>query len=370
MKKLILINYAPPFTSIYKYTMEIASAFHGSVEIVHLRMSNRSGRWDSEIKGVLFGGISKNIFAVNLLLRKIGFRRAIKFIRERSDEETIIHYIHQNIRPLTVPDGRTVVTVHDNPETNLRFGVYSDDMGGLRERINFMIFSRSILKNYRMYSSFPNVLTNSNYVRKSLINFGFRGKISALYPPVGDHFKPLGNREELREKLGLPTNKILVLSVSSMHKRKNLDTVTKVMNDLGDDFALVRVGRSLGKDYSFRNVSPETINGIYNACDVMLIPSVEEGFGYPVAEALSVGLPVVASDIPVFEEAFGDAIITSNPFDYRKLANSIRYAVVNREELSSKALRKSREFSFETFRMKINSYYENIINGKSNPPVL
>ena len=363
MNSLVLINYAPPFTSVYKYTLEISSCVSFPVKIVNLKYTNRTGSWDLPSEGTSFKGYSKNLFALNLMFGRRAFRRAKEFIDQESDNQTILHYTHQNIRPLMEPTNRTVVTVHDNPETNLRFGIYTNRPDTIRERTYFRFWAHMVRVNYEIYSRFQNVVTHSDYVKNSLIRFGFTGKITTIYPAVGEHFTPLTDVTKLRRKLHLPQKKRLVLSVSTTHKRKNLDTVLAVMKVLDDKYQLVRVGKPLGDSINFSNVSSEEINEIYNACDVMLIPSTEEGFGTTIPEALTVGLPVVASDIPVFKEAFGKTILMEDPFDVKSLARAVQDAFEGKESLAAAGKEKAKDYSYDAYKKRINDYYASLLKS-------
>ncbi|MDG6927810.1 MAG: glycosyltransferase [Nitrososphaerota archaeon] len=120
------------------------------------------------------------------------------------------------------------------------------------------------------------------------------------------------DRNEARAKLGLPTGKNILLSVGSYLPRKNLAIIPKIMKSIGDEFILVRLGsfsftarhelKDLGKVIVRENVSNELVPLYYNAANVLLAPSIEEGFDLPVIEAINSGLPVVASDIKVHRE--------------------------------------------------------------------
>ena len=132
---------------------------------------------------------------------------------------------------------------------------------------------------------------------------------------------------------------------------------------LGADYKLVRVGKSIMEgDISFQGVSYETMNEIYNACDVLLFPSLYEGFGYPMVEAFATGLPVVASDIEVFRETSGEAAILRDPNDVSDLVSGVKSALENSEELKIKGLKRAVKFSFGRFANEMNMYYSSILD--------
>lgn len=106
------------------------------------------------------------------------------------------------------------MTVHDNPNTILRSDlIYGASVGDImRKKYWKRLFNR--------YKYFEDVLTNSNYVRKSLLEYGFTGNVETIYHPVGPYFKRLTDKDKIRIELGLPIDKICLLSVSTNGKRK------------------------------------------------------------------------------------------------------------------------------------------------------
>ena len=133
------------------------------------------------------------------------------------------------------------------------------------------------------------------------------------------------------------------------------------MKILPDNFALVRVGESIGKSITFQNVSKEKLNKIYNACDVLLMPSIEEGLGLPLIEGFATGIPVVASNIEVFREIGKDAIEYIEPRSVQSLIGGIKAAVENRDEMIYRGNEIVPEFSFQVFKEKMLRYYGKIL---------
>jgi glycosyltransferase involved in cell wall biosynthesis len=103
--------------------------------------------------------------------------------------------------------------------------------------------------------------------------------------------------------------------------------------------AVVRAGR----------VPDEHLAGLYAQAKLLVMPSLYEGFGFPVVEAMSAGTPVIASDTSSLPEVAGDAAILVPPADETSLAGAIANVVENAaiaDELKRKGLVQAARFSW------------------------
>ena len=97
-------------------------------------------------------------------------------------------------------------------------------------------------------------------------------------------------------------------------------------------------------------VPDEDIPGLMENALCFTFPSLGEGFGIPVLEAMAAGAPVVASDIPAVREVAGDAAIFVPPLDVAKWTVALDTMLVDqkrREELSAKGRERVKTFSWE-----------------------
>jgi len=204
-------------------------------------------------------------------------------------------------------------------------------------------------------------VTNTEVLKHELIDFGFTGNIRAIHLPYSPVFKKIDvTKKNLRKELGLPQDKKIIISVSSDLPRKNLSTIREVMKKLGDSYILVRVGTQLWNSITFNGIDDTTLNKLYNASDVLLFPSLYEGFGLPIIESFAAGLPVVTSDIPTIREVAGDAAILVDPKDVDGIAECIKEAVEEREKLISRGFERAMEFSNIKFRERILKLYSDV----------
>ena len=342
---IVIINESTKYTGLGRYATDLADATSAKLFSLNLDSSIDPSKYSGEVisnKSFLKIG---NGWYMNHRFPSIFLARARKKIENQITQDTIIHYSSQGIPYLNLKN-RYVFTIHD--------------LFGLDSKFNKDSRLRKLLEiNLKYIASAETIITVSQYVKSQLQTTGINGRIEAIYPPVSRSFKLLDNRISVRKSLGLPENRRLVLSVSSQDPRKNLKTVAETMKLLGGEYDLVRVGKPIGNCYSFSNVDDEKLNMIYNACDVLLFPSLDEGFGYPLAEAMTVGLPVVASDIPVFHEIAENAAVLVEP-DPDKLARGIRDAVDNSGIFRDRGIEAAKRYSFDRFRDETNSFYKSM----------
>lgn len=112
------------------------------------------------------------------------------------------------------------------------------------------------------------------------------------------------------------------LYVGNAYPHKNLEVLLKTG---------VRVVYAGKDDYFYKRfgIKPMTVSdselaNLYQHAKALVFPSLMEGFGLPAIEALSLGCPVICSDIPVFHEILGDKAQYFNPKDSNELANLLK----------------------------------------------
>jgi glycosyltransferase involved in cell wall biosynthesis len=141
--------------------------------------------------------------------------------------------------------------------------------------------------------------------------------------------------ENVAEKYALPSS--FILSVGTIEPRKNLVSVIKALHMGKVDTSLVVVGkktgfiqtvyetiRATGVNVLFlENVPVQELAAIYQLASLFVYPSLYEGFGIPILEALSSGTPVVTSRGSCFSETAGPGSMYVEPSDNEELADAI-----------------------------------------------
>jgi glycosyltransferase involved in cell wall biosynthesis len=160
------------------------------------------------------------------------------------------------------------------------------------------------------------------------------GRIRVVSPHPDPVFTPAdGAAERVRARFGLER---YVLAVGDLGPRKNLTALGAAVGGLGDrDLALALVGKpgrggeriAAGSGGRWLgHVSDADLADLYRAAAVTAYPSLYEGFGLPVVEAMACGSPVVASDRGAIPEVAGDAAILVEP-SARGIALGLRAAL-------------------------------------------
>ena len=344
--KIFLINRYSVLDSPYRWARDLLSILGERATLINLKFNLRQPIIADS--GIIFDGKFVGLPYLNYLLRDIAFSNARKYIERVSRDigHVIIHYTNQFSGVLNIPGVGDIVNVQDSP--------YYVENSSFIQRL----YLRSL---YNSLKKQQHIVTNTNHLKNELTEFGFEGEITTLYLPYSPRFRRLSlEKEALRKKLALPYNKKLVLSVSTDSARKNLQMVKKAVDELGSDFRLVRVGTPLGDSITFKAVDDESLNELYNACDVLLFPSLYEGFGLPIVEAFASGLPVVTSDIPTIREVAGDAAALSDPRNAEDIKDAIKFALNNSDNFAKKGIERSLKFSFDGFKKGIIALYKKI----------
>lgn len=343
---ILLLNNIPIETGIGRYVNDLYNSLRNDKNI-NVKVTNFPNYYDYKEK-IFVGDIVKpryKISAVNIIFRNIMDRGVLKMIYNYNG---VVHYT-SHIMPVYKSNTTKIATVHDFYPFENKF------------EFTF-INSRYMQKNLKHLLSLDNVIVTTNiYKTKLLEEYKYNGRVFVVPYAISESFFRIANKVALRKELNLPTDKILILSVSDNYPHKNLNILPSVMKILGDRFSLVRVGVKVGESITFSHANNTLINKIYNACDVLVFPSLVEGFGFPMIEAFATGLPVVASDIPVFHEIGGVVPIYVNNKDFNSIANGIREAINNKEEMSKGGLERSKLYSTDILGKRMRKLYESIV---------
>lgn len=297
----------------------------------------------------------------------------------------IVHYPYFDPFLQTLPFMRhhkTVVTVHDL--TPLVFP--SHFPAGIKGKLNWQ------LQRFKL-QHVDGIVTDSFASQKDIIRIvGFdKSKVDVAYLAGGEEFRKAENGElrveSLRKKYDLP--KEFILYVGDVTWNKNLPRLLQAVQKI--DVPLVMVGKALvSKDFDRENawnndlievqdlaeknknvimlgfVPTDDLAALYNVATVFVFPSVYEGFGLPIVEAMQSGCPVIISKEGCMPEVGGDAVEYFNGYETESLADTITKVLNSKklqQELSQKGLEQAKKFSWEKTAGKTIEAYKKVIDN-------
>lgn len=256
--------------------------------------------------------------------------------------------------PPSVPQ---VVTVHD-----LAFHHFPEQYPAAKQRYLRLMTRLSVSRARR-------VIAVSEATRRDIIRlYGCPPeRVVAVPNGIGDEMRPLPLDEVVafRREQGLPEEFLLFLG--TLQPRKNLETLLRAYATITNevDWPLVVAGgtgwqydrifqlvRQLGLVERVRFVGyvvGEQLPLWYNAAKAFVYPSLYEGFGLPVLEAMACGTPVIASNTSSLPEVVGDAGLLVDPRSVRGLASTMLAVARDgdlRQQLGQRGRERARAFSW------------------------
>jgi glycosyltransferase involved in cell wall biosynthesis len=285
----------------------------------------------------------------------------------------VIHELAQRGSFYFDNNAKKVLTIHDLtpfilPETHNFFNVLS----------HRIFLSRSV-------KNADKVIAISKCTKNDIIKYLKvpEKKISVVYNGI-DHLIKVHNRKELlaiKAVYNLPDE--FILFVGSIEPRKNLGNLFKSFFRIKKKYPLIKlviVGKKGWKYYNickmveelnltneviFLNYVPlSDLSSIYNLALIFVYPSLYEGFGLPVLEAMACGTPVITSNTSSLPEIVDDAGIMINPYSDKELSDAIIFLISNEEmrsELIRRGFERAKLFSWIKSAQETKKIYEEVI---------
>lgn len=255
----------------------------------------------------------------------------------------------------TVNSKLRVTTVHD-----LTFVYFPE----LVEAKNLAHLRRVVPRSLRQADL---ILTVSQAVKHEIIkDFNINpDKILALPIPVSDRFRNFDPHKTTAQLPDDLINQKYISFVGNFEPRKNLSTLVQAYLQLPTQirqrYKLVIAGsqswsnqqaqdlidqanQSQPTIFQLTGLSDEEIVNLLFHSSLHILPSLYEGFGMPIVEAMTVDTPVIAADIPVLHESSGEAALYFDPHSSQDLAKQITTVLSNRQ-LQQRLIKQGRAFS-------------------------
>src|SRR5262245_40564536 len=196
----------------------------------------------------------------------------------------------------------------------------------------------------RIVRAAARLIADSEFTKRELVQLlGVDGELIRVIPlAAGDAFHPDGPAAEGR----------YVLAVGTLEPRKNLGRLSQAAGRAGVELRVVgeRGWGGVRADADglrwLGRVPDEELAKLYRGALCVAYPSLYEGFGLPVLEAMACGAPVVTSATGATAEVGGDAAVLVDPLDPGAIAGGLDEAIERRDELSERGLQRAAAFSW------------------------
>ena len=230
------------------------------------------------------------------------------------------------------------------------------------------IYFRLIFYGAKYFSK--KIVTVSNFSKKELIKL-YKiqpNKIAVIYEGVPE--LPKVDDKSLQDTLNkFNINRPYFLYIGNWRPRKNLPGLIKafkLFKEKGFDYLLVIGGRKdkrfLDLEKEIKNnqlegkviltdtLSQEEVAALYKGAKALTFPSFYEGFGLPVLEAQSLGIPVLTSNTSALPEVAGDSVLYVNPYKVKEIAKGMEKIALDaklRKDLIQKGYENIKRFSWQ-----------------------
>jgi glycosyltransferase involved in cell wall biosynthesis len=274
---------------------------------------------------------------------------------------SLFHFPHYNV-PWFL-SRNSVVTIHDL--THFQFPQY---FGRLRGKLALRLLQRAVRRA-------GHIVAVSQATRQALETVlpEAKGKTSVIYHGVDDHFAPLpaAMNEDFKRAARLGR---FLLYVGNSKPHKNLARLLQAFANVRAQYhiGLVLLGVAPSPSWSHLqgvHVLPQVADAQlvqwYNAAEALLLPSLNEGFGFPALEAMACGTPVIAANVSALPEIVGDAGLLIDPYDGRDLAQAIKWLISDQklhERLRRRGLERAKDFSWSATATQTLDLYQEITN--------
>jgi len=207
------------------------------------------------------------------------------------------------------------------------------------------------------------VITISKNEKDRIIRKGYSKNVAYVYHGIDTSMKNMAKNVK-----NLP--KEYILAVGRINIRKNISTLIRSISLIKNkNIKLVIVGEDSWKKEKInidaklksrivflKNISNEELGYIYSNARVFCFVSLDEGFGLPIVEAMSFGIPVICSNISVMPEVSGNAGILVDPYSENQIADKIDLLLSDKlfyEQQQKLSIKKASEYSWEKSTEKI-----------------
>ncbi|MGB2963492.1 MAG: glycosyltransferase family 1 protein [Anaerolineales bacterium] len=290
----------------------------------------------------------------------------------RDWQADILHTTY--ISPVYLPCA-SVVSVHD-----ISFKLFPHFFSP-RDRLLLNLFIPSSLRRA------DGVITISSYSKNEILKYYpfLEGKVHVILLAPKPIYRTINENDFLKSvKYKFGINSTYLLFVGNLQPRKNLHRLIKAFSMISSDLnnvKLVVVGAAkwrstdifnLVRQYDLEDrliftgyVTDDELVALYNLAEAFVFPSLYEGFGLPIQEAMACGVPVICSNTASMPEVAGDAAFYVDPYNEDEIAGAMLEIVKNKklaESLSNRGSIWVKNFSWKKVAQDTVELYKGILN--------
>lgn len=308
--------------------------------------------------------------------KKIFKWKFISFNKITNTKFDVYHFFN-----FTIPKkikGKVVTTIHDTIHKEVREGI-DFDIDNFDEEIIHSLEKSDI------------IITVSNSAKQDIIKYygkKYSKKLRVVEPGVnlGEYNKAINLEEknEILKKFKDLKEKEILFSIGTLQKRKNIVNIIKAYNlyrnkNPKSKLVLIIAGNpgrgyeEIIKEYEtskykenikiLHYISEKEKILLYKISKIFIFPSLYEGFGMPIVEAMAAGVPVITSNVSSMPEVAGSAALIINPYSVEEVSSAIEKYDLDeglREEKIKLGYIQCQKYTWENSSKKLEKIYEEI----------
>jgi len=297
----------------------------------------------------------------------------MRYWRSALANENIDIFEQFNFPIVKSPTGKTLLTVHDLRWVDL-------DSWNILRTVHSRIIKRSI-------KAADHIVTVSEAMKDVIRQFFSGVPVSVIYNGLNaESFNTFAKEEVLAVSSRYKLPERFILAVGHLEPRKNylrLVEAISILRDEGHHLHLVIIGNDSGERNKIEEkIGAENLVGlikiisgltnaevrcIYEECSLVVFPSVYEGFGIPILEAMAAERPIILSNIPVFREITRDKYIYFSSDRVDEMVLTIKKVLLSDSEKSrlvEYGRQRVKEFDFKSISTKVEELYSSVLSDE------